>query len=714
MKTNNLIVLFLLIFGIGTSQNGINYKALIKDANGNIMPLSTVDIEFTILENSNVVYKQLQNLSTDQNGIVITTIGTGSPILGDFNAINWSEGNHYLNVKVDTGSGFVDMGTTQFTHVPYALNSEKASNVALEIVEGDNGYRIAGRDPDFYGDLGLDAIDFSYSVLNDQDYGAIGTRSLAVGAQIIASGQESFATGSEATAFGDQSIAMGNKVVATGNTSVAMGKNTTASALNAFAVGQNTEALGESSSALGIYTNAEGKASVALGNATTASGEASIAVGDGTTASGNASSAIGNHVTARSFSETVIGSYNRDYTPNSATSWNANDHLFVVGNGTASASDRSNALTVLKNGKIGIETINPQTKLHITGGSDVSLANNNGYLLLGDTSDGNMVIDNNEIMAKNNGAVANLLLQIEGGDVLVGGEIRVNEVEDTGVAMRVNGDEALWYNGTYFSYGFGGEANYFADNIGIGTTTPDSRLQIVGGSDVQVDNGAGYLILGNTDGKNIALDENEIMARDNNGFSTLNLNINGGTVATGNNLRIGETELLAVSDIYLRTSTTFTPLGGTSPSLGSQQHQWWDVWAFFGFATTSDKRKKTNIQKLNYGLEDVMKLEPVSYNLKNHPNTPTKIGFIAQDLLEVLPEVVATKDTSPLTSRSKSKDASDTMAVYYSDIIPVLTRAIQEQQKIIESQNARINKLETLSNELAALKAEIAAIKKSL
>jgi len=44
----------------------------------------------------------------------------------------------------------------------------------------------------------------------------------------------------------------------------------------------------------------------------------------------------------------------------------------------------------------------------------------------------------------------------------------------------VNGAEALWYNGTYFSWGYGGQANYFADKVGIGTTNPQSTLDVNG------------------------------------------------------------------------------------------------------------------------------------------------------------------------------------------------------------------------------------------
>jgi hypothetical protein len=60
-----------------------------------------------------------------------------------------------------------------------------------------------------------------------------------------------------------------------------------------------------------------------------------------------------------------MGRYNTDYTPNSTTSWNEKDRLFVIGNGTK--DKRSDALVVLKNGKVGIGTSEPAEKLEVTG-----------------------------------------------------------------------------------------------------------------------------------------------------------------------------------------------------------------------------------------------------------------------------------------------------------------------------------------------------------
>ena len=66
--------------------------------------------------------------------------------------------------------------------------------------------------------------------------------------------------------------------------------------------------------------------------------------------------------------------------------------------------------------KVGIGTTTPKARLHIEGGDDAS-PSRHGYLVNGPISGTNLVIDNNEIMARNNGATSALYLNAEGGNV---------------------------------------------------------------------------------------------------------------------------------------------------------------------------------------------------------------------------------------------------------------------------------------------------------
>lgn len=94
----------------------------------------------------------------------------------------------------------------------------------------------------------------------------------------------------------------------------------------------------------------------------------------------------------------------------------------------------------------------------------------------------------------------------------------------------------------------------------------------------------------------------------------------------------------------------------------------------------SDIRHKSNIKRLTNSLEKVKQLKGVSYNYKG--NERTSIGFIAQEVEPILPEVVST-------------DADGFKSVGYANIVALLSEAIKEQQAMIEELKARIDVLES-------------------
>lgn len=141
-------------------------------------------------------------------------------------------------------------------------------------------------------------------------------------------------------------------------------------------------------------------------------------------------------------------------------------------------------------------------------------------------------------------------------------------------------------------------------------------------------------------------------------------------------------ELQFNGDVLPGATATYT--------LGSSTNRWKVIYANNGTIQTSDRRLKTNISNVSYGLEEVMQIRSVSYNWKQDSLGKTKLGFIAQELEQVIPEVV-----------HMAEDSLGTRGVNYAELVPVLVRAIQEQQQIIEaqqsvevSQNERLQALE--------------------
>jgi hypothetical protein len=103
------------------------------------------------------------------------------------------------------------------------------------------------------------------------------------------------------------------------------------------------------------------------------------------------------------------------------------------------------------------------------------------------------------------------------------------------------------------------------------------------------------------------------------------------------------------------------------------------------WTNASDARYKENITDSGYGLGAVMALKPRAYNLIDQADKP-QIGFIAQEVLDVVPEVV--------DSTYNSITEEDRYTLSYGQLTAVLTKAIQEQQQMIEELKAKVAALE--------------------
>jgi hypothetical protein len=115
------------------------------------------------------------------------------------------------------------------------------------------------------------------------------------------------------------------------------------------------------------------------------------------------------------------------------------------------------------------------------------------------------------------------------------------------------------------------------------------------------------------------------------------------------------------------------------------------------WAVASDKRLKTNIQPVLNGLSSVMQMKPVTYDkkasLESKDYNISEIGFIAQDLKTLFPKAIV----------NEGQDKDKLLSVNYTELIPVLTNAIQEQQKIIDEEKAKNDKQQKEIDELKAM-----------
>ncbi len=161
-------------------------------------------------------------------------------------------------------------------------------------------------------------------------------------------------------------------------------------------------------------------------------------------------------------------------------------------------------------------------------------------------------------------------------------------------------------------------------------------------------------------------------------------------VADGN-LRIGSAEEFSDGGSFLlQVNAALAPETNGGRSLGTSTFRWSTVYATNGTINTSDRRDKKNIRDISYGIEALMKLKPVSYEWINENQPHTKLGLVAQDLLEVLPEVVVTHEWQEDESGNRLKVPLERYGVYYDDLIPVLIKSIQELKAEIDALKKKI------------------------
>jgi hypothetical protein len=110
-----------------------------------------------------------------------------------------------------------------------------------------------------------------------------------------------------------------------------------------------------------------------------------------------------------------------------------------------------------------------------------------------------------------------------------------------------------------------------------------------------------------------------------------------------------------------------------------------------GWTHSSDKRLKENIAPISEkALNKALKLTGVRYNFINEPEKKWHIGFIAQEVEELFPELVNT-------------DIDGTKGLAYGQFSAIIIEAMKEQQAIIESQKQTIDDLKTRLEKLEKL-----------
>lgn len=146
-KSLTLLALIVTIIAFAQAPQGFNYQATVRNSSGALIVSQNVTFKFNIIKDASTsvpVFSETHYAPTDDLGAVNLIIGKGTPTTGTFASVDWGNGNYYLGIELNTGNGFVAMGTTQLLSVPYALYALNAGNTGNSPSIGKSTVYITG------------------------------------------------------------------------------------------------------------------------------------------------------------------------------------------------------------------------------------------------------------------------------------------------------------------------------------------------------------------------------------------------------------------------------------------------------------------------------------------------------------------------------------------------------------------------------------------
>ena len=333
-------------------------------------------------------------------------------------------------------------------------------------------------------------------------------------------------------------------------------------------------------------------------------------------------------------------------------------------------------------GKIGIGTSSPEASLHVSTGVDASLTEH-GYLVLGNTSADNIVIDDNEIMARDNGSASPLFLQTNGGNLIL--------CRDAGL-------------------------------VGIGTSSPDAPLHVSRTTTISSfsgsNNGGAWMYEGSGSGTD------EITWASSVGSTPVSIYASGSIVADGDGVFVGATvnwsdarvkevkgisnakeDLKTINEIEI---TDYRRIDGGRPEKKVIAQQLRDVFPqAVSFRSGVIPSIYEHIADFSYDSTNK------TLQIETHKPHGLKVGdrvdyyteankFDKQKVIQILSEkgFLVAADHLPAELFVFGKWVEDVHGVDYDALSMLNISATQEQQRIIEVQQAEIEALEAVHSKL--------------
>lgn len=379
--------------------------------------------------------------------------------------------------------------------------------------------------------------------------------------------------------------------------------------------------------------------------------------------------------------------------------------LSVYKNGAITSRIRGDGDSYFNGGNIGIGVQLPKNKLDISGAMVVG----SGYAGLSAytaPTDG-MLVQGNVGIGTGTTNFGSFKLAVNGNSTFWGDvDFRDGSYGSNYLfSMYDNGNDGVFEvfknNSTSIRLHGDGDSYINGGSVGIGTTTPEYKFQVTGGyvgfdSHIYHNGDSDTRISFLSDGIDFVVgDETYIRMYEGSNFMRFNVEAD------------RQVDFKKESNDIVFRPATGTVTGGGNCNIGSFSYKWDNIYVtnlnYVNDNQISDRRLKENIKPVKYGLKSVLAIKPVAFDYKKEVFDSVEIsedldkarknqmGFMAQDIQKVIPEMVVLNDDT------------DFYELQPTELIPVLVNAIKElnetnevMRKDNESLLKRIERLELL------------------
>ena len=619
---------------LSLSPQGFNYQGVVRNSDGSVITGQNVNFRFSILNSESVsVYTETHTAAINTQGMVNLVIGGGSPVSGSFSGIDWSAGRYSLKVEIDpTQEGSYTVSESRALQwVPYAKLSEKTSG-------------IAGGKLEIMGDANQNDEEALFEVKRNDGQTVFAVYPDGVRVYVEDPPGKGSKGGFAVGGF-DPTKGLTSEFLRVTPDSVriyieAEGKK---GPKGGFAVGGFDPVKGLTND----YFNVSGKS-----DAETYAGvprvlwyplkEAFLAgnvlvehpdsVGTNSWASGYQSKAIGNFSQAMGYQAIARGNYSTAIGINSISSGSSS---FALGHG-AKATDFLSVSIGHSNIASGMGALSVGYNSVASGEYSVAIGNSSQALEMYSCAIG--------VQAK---AIGGTSFAFGSGVHAMGGHSTAmgGSTKAKGWISTTMGFHTIAKSNVSLVIGAFNDTTFVEEPYDW--TNPHAPIFIVGNGISEDTRRNAFSIL-------------------RSGFTSIGHNYPEEMLDVYGNGRFRSVGSSVAGNIplYITTNGTLS-------------------------TASSDAQLKTNIKILDNALSIISDLRGVRYQWLSDTDKKEKVGFIAQEVEKVLPEVVFTNPTDGLKG------------VNYSEITAVLVEAIKEQQQIIESQQSQINELKSLVYKLA-------------